>query len=199
MTPSTYPTRLIRMLVLGAIVAGTVTSVAAAIPIVDNDVAATQAGFPTAEGLKADGLRLQGMAQVYKQIQPATGFPTAQGLRADGLRLQGMAQVYKQVQPAPDVFERYAAGHPYGVQLSSVTGSRVASPANAPVPDVLERYATAHPYGVGVSSASGSGNESSRFSWGDYGIGIGSGIGLIVLLAGGLAMAWQRRHRVQTA
>jgi hypothetical protein len=38
---------------------------------------------------------------------------------------------------APDVFERYAAAHPYG----SASG-----------PDVLERYAAAHPYGVGTST-----------------------------------------------
>ena len=38
---------------------------------------------------------------------------------------------------APDVFERYAAAHPYG----SASG-----------PDVLERYAAAHPYGVGASA-----------------------------------------------
>jgi hypothetical protein len=38
---------------------------------------------------------------------------------------------------ALDVFERYAAAHPYG----SISG-----------PDVLERYAAAHPYGVGTSA-----------------------------------------------
>jgi len=38
---------------------------------------------------------------------------------------------------APDVFERYAAAHPYG---------------SAVEPDVLERYAAAHPYGVGAFS-----------------------------------------------
>src|SRR5262245_61913903 len=36
---------------------------------------------------------------------------------------------------APDVFERYAAAHPYG---------------STSLPDVLERYAAAHPYGVGT-------------------------------------------------
>jgi hypothetical protein len=36
---------------------------------------------------------------------------------------------------APDVFERYAAAHPYG---------------STSVPDVFERYAAAHPYGVGA-------------------------------------------------
>ncbi len=39
---------------------------------------------------------------------------------------------------APDVFERYAAAHPYG---------------STSVPDVLERYAAAHPYGVGTLTA----------------------------------------------
>jgi hypothetical protein len=34
---------------------------------------------------------------------------------------------------APDVFERYAASHPYG---------------SISVPDVLERYAAAHPFGI---------------------------------------------------
>jgi hypothetical protein len=36
---------------------------------------------------------------------------------------------------APDVFERYAASHPYGSTV---------------LPDVLERYATAHPFGTGT-------------------------------------------------
>ena len=36
---------------------------------------------------------------------------------------------------APDVFERYAAAHPYG---------------STSVPDVLERYAAVHPYGAGT-------------------------------------------------
>jgi hypothetical protein len=38
-----------------------------------------------------------------------------------------------------------------------------------------------------------------RFDWGDYAIGIGSGIGLSLLLAGALGAGLQRRGRVQTA
>jgi hypothetical protein len=78
------------------------------------------------------------------------GFPTPQGLKADGLRLQGIAKVYGQIRG-------------------------------------------------GQAPESGSFSRSSGFDWADYAIGIGSGMGLILVLAGGLAIGWQRRHRVQTA
>ena len=45
--------------------------------------------------------------------------------------------------PASDVFERYAAAHPFG---QGVVGS-------TQVPDVFERYAAAHPFGQGVVGA----------------------------------------------
>jgi hypothetical protein len=68
-----------------------------------------------------------------------------------------------------------------------------------PVPDVFERYAAAHPYGTGISATvsvvSGGG-----FDWGDYGAGVGTGIGAILLLAGGLtAVPARRRQRIRTA
>lgn len=44
----------------------------------------------TPQGLKADGLRLQGIAQRYQEM---SGY-TQQGLKADGLRLQALAQAY---------------------------------------------------------------------------------------------------------
>jgi hypothetical protein len=44
----------------------------------------------TQEGLKADGLRLQGLADRYEQM---SGY-TQDGLRADGLRYQAMARAY---------------------------------------------------------------------------------------------------------
>ncbi|HKP17592.1 MAG TPA: hypothetical protein VJT84_03870, partial [Gaiellaceae bacterium] len=43
------------------------------------------------------------------------------------------------------------------------------------------------------------GQPSSGFDWNDWAIGIGSGIGIALLLAGGLAAGLQRRHRMQTA
>jgi hypothetical protein len=116
-----------------------------------------------------------------------------------------------------DVFERYAAAHPFG---------------STPVPDVLERYAAAHPYGVGtltpalgterivddsfrdpapivtpvgdrivddsfrdaptVVAAPAGGNG---LDWGDFGIGAGAMLGLTVLLAGLGVGAVAMRHR----
>ena len=45
---------------------------------------------PTAQGLKADGLRLTGLAQRYQELHGRT----ALGLYADGLRWQAMAAQY---------------------------------------------------------------------------------------------------------
>jgi hypothetical protein len=52
----------------------------------------------TPQGLKADGLRLQGIAQMYERLQDGS---TVQGVKAEGLRLQGMAQAYQQLQSRP--------------------------------------------------------------------------------------------------
>ncbi len=47
----------------------------------------------TPQGLKADGLRLQGLADRYVQMSGST----QEGLKADGLRLQGLADRYVQM------------------------------------------------------------------------------------------------------
>jgi hypothetical protein len=52
---------------------------------------ATSVGGSTPQGLKADGLRLQGIADRYVQL---SGYTQA-GLRADGLRYQAMARAYE--------------------------------------------------------------------------------------------------------
>jgi hypothetical protein len=127
-----------RLIVLGAVVAAATASTAAAGVMIDAGAPVNVQG-PTPLGLKAEGMRLQGMAQVYQSLSNA---PTAQGLKADGLRLTGIAQVYQQLKPqaTPDAFERYAASHPYG---------------STSAPDVFERYAASHPYGVGTAAAAG--------------------------------------------
>jgi hypothetical protein len=51
----------------------------------------------TQEGLKADGLRYQAMARAYAS-RPAASFYTPQALEAQGLRWQRMAQAYSQPQ-----------------------------------------------------------------------------------------------------
>lgn len=131
----------------------------------------------------------------------------------------------------PDVLERYAAAHPFGsgIGISQTAATVIGRPpdiadvaASLPAPDVFERYASAHPYGAGASSAAIQPTLVSRppdvqdaaqtaltvsltrpsgFSWGDWAIGIGSGLGIAVFLAGvlGLAMSRQRRQRVLTA
>jgi hypothetical protein len=48
------------------------------------------AGGNTPQGLKADGLRLQGIAERYAQMR---GY-TQDGLKADGLRYQALARAY---------------------------------------------------------------------------------------------------------
>jgi hypothetical protein len=136
-TSSTYLIRLTRVLLLGAIVAAMAASAAGA-------------GTPTAQGLRADGLRLQGIAKVYESLGGATSYPTSLGLKADGLRWQGIAKVYQQ-------------NH------------------------------------LGQAVETGSVGQSTGFDWADYAIGIGSGMGLILVIVGGLAIGWQRRHPVQTA
>ena len=51
----------------------------------------------TQDGLRADGLRYQAMARAYAD-RPAASFYTPQALKAEGLRWQRMAQVYSQPQ-----------------------------------------------------------------------------------------------------
>jgi hypothetical protein len=191
-----------RMLILGAVVAGATASVAGAyVPQPDGtspapvsfaaptrppDVQdAMTALHSTPAGLKADGLRWQGMAQTYKEVQSAGNYPTQLGLKAEGMRLQGIAQVYQQTQAVPDVFERFAAVHPNGAAVSSSAVSR------ARPPDISDA-ALAVQYGSVTPSTAG-------FSWRDWAIGIGSGLGLALLIGACFVMTRQLRHRVQTA
>jgi hypothetical protein len=64
----------------------------------------------TQDGLRADGLRYQAMARAY-QNRPAASFYTPQALKAEGLRWQMMAQAYAQPQVVRDSsFDWGAAG-----------------------------------------------------------------------------------------
>ncbi len=208
MKSSTYLTWLRRLIVLGAVVAGTVASTAGAVVSRPPDVQDAAAALHfTSAGLKADGLRLQGIAQVYKQVQSVS---------------------------VPDVFERYATAHPYGSGLSSASTSTpvsrppdVGDAANAAQSTIVDRIiaqergrqADVGLFSLGLASPTSSTlvsrppdvsdaaqaagrvsfSQSTGFDWGDYAIGIGSGIGLALILAAGLGMSLQRRHRMQTA
>jgi hypothetical protein len=64
----------------------------------------------TQDGLRADGLRYQAMARAYAD-RPAASFYTPQALKAEGLRWQRMAQAYSQPQVVRDSgFDWGAAG-----------------------------------------------------------------------------------------
>jgi hypothetical protein len=90
-----------RLLVLGAVVAGLTASSAMAVPIVDpQDTGTANLSAPVSR------------PPDIQDASNALYAPTQAGLTADGLRLQGIAQVYQQqTQAAPDVVERYAALH----------------------------------------------------------------------------------------
>jgi hypothetical protein len=84
-----------------------------------------------------------------------------------------------------DAFERYAASHPFGTGLSS-------SAAGISRPPDIEDTALAARYSSVMAT------NTNAFDWSDWAIGIGSGIGLALLLAGALLMGRQLRHRPQT-
>jgi hypothetical protein len=177
LTSSTYLIRLTRVLLLGMVVAAMAASAAA--------------GSPTAQGLKADGLRLQGIARVYESLRAQASAPTPLGLKADGLRLQGIAQVYQRSQQAASAPTESLLSRPPDVQdaAAGIEPATTSTLVSRP-PDISDAAQVART--VSFSKSSG-------FDWADYAMGIGSGMGLILVLAGGLAIGWQRRHRVQTA
>jgi hypothetical protein len=159
-------------------------------------------------GLRADGLRLQAIAKAYQQngktdvshstaqYLPAPGLrwqaiaearqtnvshSTALGLRADGLRWQAIAKAYRESRqaPVPDVFERYAAAHPYGAIVSPSVGTERI------VDDSFRDAAT-------VANSTASGNNT--LDWGAFGIGAGAMLGLALLTGLGLG-AVAMHHR----
>jgi hypothetical protein len=91
-----------------------------------------------------------------------------------------------------DVVSRYLRRH--AIRPNDRAGS-LANSAAATAPDVFERYAGAHPYGVGLAATPVTAQVG--FRWDDYGAGVGTGIALVLLLAGGLIATpvWRRQHR----
>jgi hypothetical protein len=125
----------------------------------------------------------------------------------------------------PDALERYALAHPFGAGLSSADLGATRPPdvrdaalgQSVAVPDVIERYAAAHPYGSGLSQEaslprppdvtdaaltsrySSAGGSTGDFNWGDWAIGIGSGIGMTLILGAALVTTHQVRQRPRAA
>jgi hypothetical protein len=176
-----------RLLVLGAVVAGVTASAAVAIPVVDpQDTGTANLAAPVSRPPDVQDAMTARHAAAATLKADSAALPPAAGLKADGLRWQGIAQVYQQKQAVPDVVERYAATHSGGGRL-------VVPESLAPRPPDVSDAALAARYG---STATG---QSSGFDWNDWAIGIGTGIGLALLLGAAFLMGRQLRHPVQTA
>jgi hypothetical protein len=129
MTTSTYPTRLIRMLVLGAVVAGTIASAAGALPVTEvGDTARAQPSVAV-----PDVLERFVIAHPYG-IRPVP----------DAIERFATAHPYG-LQPVADVLERFATAHPYGAGLSSGTQSSLSQSSGFHWAD----------YGIGIGSGMG--------------------------------------------
>ena len=192
MHTSTTLTRFRRLLVVGAVVAGAIVPAAAAV------------GRPP-------DVQDAASSNLIAQLSPPD-------VRDAALQTQTAA---------PDVLERYAASHPFAtaplsanVEATRPPDIRDATAGSAvTIPDVIERYASAHPYASGLSqhvsvprppdvtdaaltaqySSPSISGSTSGFNWGDWAIGIGSGIGMALLLGAGLITSRQLRQRVRTA
>jgi hypothetical protein len=131
--------------------------------------------------------------------------------------------------PLPDAFERYAASHPYGKPASTPQRAPVplytpamlaahfnredrlyqpraaSAPKQVSPPLYTPAMLAAHfnhedlLYQPRPLPTNPSTIVSRGFDWTDWAIGLGSGIVLILALAGLLAFALQRRHRLQAA
>jgi hypothetical protein len=194
MNTSTYLAWFKRLLVLGAVIAGTTGAAAGAVgrpPDVRDAATVTTAAVPD-------------VFERYVKAHP-----------------------YGNV---PDVFERYVKAHPYGSGLSThevqppdirdtAAGLAEPSPVERIIAQEQGRHGDLGVFGPSASTApptavvrppdvrdaaeavtTPSTGRADGFDWSDYAIGIGSGIGLSLLLAGVLgAGLQQRRGRMQTA
>jgi hypothetical protein len=165
-----------RLVLLGAVVAGLTASAAGAVPMLDpQDTPAN----------------------------PVVSHTTPQGLRADGLRWQAIAKAYQDGGQAsvPDVFERYAASHPYGqAAFAREIGTerivddsfRDPTPIVTPAGDrIVDDYFRDAPAAAPTSGGNG-------LDWSDFGIGAGAMLGLALLVSGLGLGTGAMRHRADT-
>jgi hypothetical protein len=109
----------------------------------------------------------------------------------------------------PDLFERYAAAHPYGRGLSVTPTTLVTRPPD--VQDTAGSVNAGSPSGstlvsrppdlsdTALALRSSSASRSNGFGWSDWGIGIGTGMGLALLLGVLFLTSRQLRQRMQPA
>jgi hypothetical protein len=182
-----------RLVVLGAVVAGLTASAAGAVPMVDPQDTPSTSSYTTPLGLRADGLRWQAIAKAYQESRQA---------------------------PVPDVFERYAASHPYGAGLQPlqhrglgdfqpVTPAAAATQAvgvdrivddsfrdPAPIVTPAGSERIVDDYFRDSPTVVSSPTAGNGLDWGDFGIGAGAMFGLALLVSGLGLGALAMRHRV---
>lgn len=138
----------------------------------------------TPQGQKADGLRLQAVAQAYGQTEGSTPL----GLKADGLRLQGIAQAYGRAEGSTT-----QGNEDDGLRLLWIAYQGRPA-ASYYTPEALRAQglrwnAVARSYdGRSVSTVS---SVSNGFDWTDAGIGAAGGLGFAVF---GIAAVVFARH-----
>jgi hypothetical protein len=108
------------------------------------------------------------------------------------------SHAYGDASAVPDVFERYAASHPYG--KAAATPQRVGVPVYTPTMLAAHYNREDLLYNPRPSLPTNSGPPvSGGFDWSDWAIGIGTGLGLALIVGGGLLMGRHLRHRgIQT-
>jgi len=185
MSPTTTIIRFKRLLLVGAVVAGAVVPAAQAVgrpPDVQDVASSLTASAP-------DVFERYAALQQSFVLQPPDIQDTKLALTAQSASVSRPPDVQDTASSlaasAPDVFERFATVHQDGLGLSP-SATSVSRP-----PDIADA-ALAVQYGSSVQS-------SSTFDWGAWAIGIGSGLGVALLLGACFLMARQLRHRVQTA
>jgi hypothetical protein len=145
---------------------------------------ATSSQYPTPAGLKADGLRYQGIAPTWEQAMAQHPTPAL----SPGDRIDLIVSTWEQA-IAQHTTPALSPGDRINLIVSQERGQAQSTLVSRP-PDVSDAAQVA----ASVSTVPGNG-----FAWDDWAIGVGTGLGLALLLGGGIMVGRQQRHRVQPA
>lgn len=176
----TYLSRLTRLLVLGAIVAGAIASTAGAVsrPPDVRDAAAPVSGASSRPPDVRD-------AAVASNVEVGDAFERYAAAHPYGAGLSGQSSPVDRI-----IAQEQGRQHDLGLFSLGLTTPESSTLTSRP-PDVSDA--------ADAARYSGSLGQSSSFHWGDWAIGIGTGLGLALLLGVGLMVGRQQRHRMQPA
>jgi hypothetical protein len=164
------------------------------------------ASFPTPQGLRADGLRWQGIAKTHMQLQGAgleptwehqlhspgsvSQYPTPAGLKADGLRWLGIARAHELVNGEPTSQIARHFQHEDALYQLSERAASFPTPQGLRA-DGLRWQGIARAYELVNGERLASTGTGNGFDWGTAGIGFATAI-VAMLLAGAGAIARRR-------